>query len=77
MKAKFSLSLDLGLLREVRRLAAQRGTSVSAILETLLREIVNERKNYNRARQRALARLRKGMNLGWKPSESRCHLYER
>jgi len=77
MKTNITLKLDSGLLREVRILAAEEGTSISALLSARLEQIVRERKNYDRARKRALARLRAGLELGWKRPRSRDELHER
>ena len=77
MKANITLKLDADLLREARILAAEDGTSISAMLAGRLEQIVRERKSYERARKRALARLREGMNLQWTPPRSRDELHER
>jgi predicted transcriptional regulator len=77
MKTNITLKLDTDLLREIRVLAAQEDTSVSAMLATRLEQIVRERKAYHRARQRALARLREGMDLRWTPAASRDEIHER
>ncbi len=53
------------------------GTSVSALLAARLGQIVTERKTYRRARRRALARLREGLDLRWTPDRSRDELHER
>ena len=42
-----------------------------------LEAIVRERKAFDRARRRALARLRKGLDLQWTPPKSRDELHER
>jgi hypothetical protein len=77
MSRLLTLKLDASLLREIRILAAEQGTSISAMLADRLEQIVRERKSYDRSRRRALARLRDGMNLGWTPPRSRDELYER
>jgi hypothetical protein len=77
MKANITLKVDAGLLREAKILAAEDGTSISSILSGRLEQMVGERKTYERARKRALARLREGMNLQWTPSRSRDELHER
>jgi len=56
---------------------SEEGTSISAMLAARLEQIVRERKNYDRSRRRALARLREGLNLGWSRPRSRDELYER
>ncbi len=77
MKANITLKVDADLLREAKILAAEDGTSISAMLSNRLEQIVRERKTYERARKRALARLREGMNLRWTPPRSRDELHER
>jgi hypothetical protein len=77
MKTNITLKLDATLLREVRILAAEEGTSISALLSARLEEIVRQRKTYDRARKRALARLREGIDLQWTPPRSRDELHER
>lgn len=77
MKTNITLKLDAGLLREAKILAAENQTSISAMLAAQLEQIVRQRKTYDRARRRALARLRDGMNLHWTPPRSRDELHER
>ena len=77
MKANVTLKIDASLLREARVLAAEEGTSVSALLADRLEALVRERKAFDRARRRAVARLRKGLDLGWTPPRSRDDLHER
>lgn len=77
MKTNITLKLDASLLREVRIMAAEEGTSISALLAARLEQIVRERKQYDRARQHALARLRQGFDLHWTPPRSRDELHER
>jgi predicted transcriptional regulator len=77
MKTNITLKLDADLLREVRILAAEEGTSISALLAARLEKMVRERKAYDRARRRGLARLREGFNLEWKRPRSRDDLHER
>lgn len=59
-----TLSLPAEDLREARILAASRGTSVSRLLARMLRDLVEQETGYARARDRSLARLRAGMDLG-------------
>jgi hypothetical protein len=77
MKTNITLKLDTALLREVRAIAAEKGTSVSALLMACLEQVVIKRKAYGHARKRALARLREGLDLHWTPSRSRDDLHER
>jgi hypothetical protein len=59
-----TLSLPEEDLREARILAASRGTSVSQLLARMLKELIEQETGYTRARNRSLARLREGMDLG-------------
>ena len=77
MKTNLTLKLDSELIREVRILAAEEGTSISALLAERLGRMVHERKVYDRARKRALARLSEGYELHWKRPRSRDELHER
>ena len=77
MKTNVTLKLDTDLLREARVFAAEEGRSVSALLTERLESLVRERKGFDRARRRALARLREGLDLGWTPPRSRDELHER
>lgn len=77
MKTNITLRLDADVLREARILAAEEGLSISALLAAKLDEIVRQRKGYDRARRRAMARLEKGFDLGWTPPRSRDELHER
>src|SRR5437764_14028989 len=77
MKTNVTLKLDADLLREARVLAAEEGRSISALLADRLEAIVRERKAFDKARRRALARLREGLDLQWTPPKSRDELHER
>jgi hypothetical protein len=77
MKANVTLKLDSDLLREARVLAAEEGRSVSALLTDRLEAIIRDRKAFEKARRRALARLREGLDLRWTPPRSRDELHER
>jgi hypothetical protein len=77
MKTNITLKLDAALLREAKILAVEEGTSLSAMVAAKLEQVVRERKGYEQARKRALARLREGMDLNFKPPKSRDELHER
>lgn len=77
MKTNVTLKLDAELLKEARVLAAEQGSSISRMLADKLEELVRERAGYDRARKRALSRLRVGMDLGWTRPGSRDELHER
>ena len=77
MKTNVTLKLDADLLREARVVAAEEGRSISGLLADRLEAMVRERKAFDRARRRALARLRNGMDLQWTPPKTRGELHER
>lgn len=77
MKSNITLKVDAALLREARIIAAEAGTSISALVADRLEDMVRERKAFTRARRRARARLREGLDLQWTPPRSRDELHER
>jgi hypothetical protein len=76
-KTNVTLKLDADLLREARVIAAEGGLSMSALVTDHLESLVRERKAFERARRRALARLRKGLDLHWTPAAPQHELHER
>lgn len=77
MKTKITLTLDVELLQAARAVAAEEGLPLSALLTDQLAAIVRERRGFAEARERALARLREGIDLGWTPARSRHEVHER
>jgi hypothetical protein len=77
MKTNITLKIETDLLREARVLAAEQGTSISALVTSRLEQAVRERRGYEQARRRAIARLRRGFDLQWTPPASREELHER
>jgi len=77
MKTNITLKIESDLLREARILAAEQNTSISALLAGQLQHAVQQRKRYDTASRRAIARLRKGYDLRWTPPSSRDELHER
>ncbi len=76
-KTNVTLKIEADLLKQARILAAEEGTSISALLASRLEQEVRERKGYQQARRRALARLRTSFDLQWAPPRSRDELHER
>jgi len=77
MKANVTLKIDEELLREARILAAEEGSSISALLAAQLAQTVQSRRGFQHARIRSKARLNAGYDLGWTPPKSRADIYER
>ena len=76
MKTNVTLKVDSDLLREARVLAAEEGRSLSALLTDRLKGMVHHRKAFERARRRALTRLRVGLDLRWTPPKTRDEVHE-
>ena len=72
-----TLTLDEETVREARVLAAQRGLSVSAFLRVELAGLVERQRGYAKARDSAMARLRRGHALGGGKLPSREELHDR
>ena len=77
MKATITLKLDATLLREIQAIADEEGTSISALLAARFERIVRDRKDYERARERALIRLSNGLDLQWTRPATRDEVHER
>lgn len=77
MKTNLTLKLDRNLLRKVRVLAAERDTSISALMVEQLEKAVQEHDGYEDAKRRALIRMKRASNLGYTPPASRDELHER
>jgi len=74
-----TLSLPRALLKRVTRLAADRDTSVSALMTDALTRLADEDRRYSAARKRALAALRtpRSLGTGGRRTWSRDELHER
>ena len=70
-----TLSLPKDLLRKAKILAIEKNTSLSGLLTQTLRNMVSDQEAYEQARQRNLAFLKSGFDLGtqgkiaWKREE--------
>jgi predicted transcriptional regulator len=74
-----TLSLPRELLKRVKRLAADRDTSISALLTEALANLADEHRRYSAARKRALAAMKSTRSRGTdgRPSWTRDELHER
>jgi hypothetical protein len=59
-----TLSIPKNVLRKAKILAIQKNTSLSGLLTQTLIELVSEQESYEKAKQRNIKLLEKGMNLG-------------
>lgn len=74
-----TLRLPRKLLKHVKRVAADRDTSVSALMTEALARLADEDRRYSAARKRALTALRSAPSLGTRGRRnwSRDELHER
>ena len=74
-----TLSLPRDLLKRVKRVAADRETSVSALMAAALAGVVDEDRRFSAARKNALGALKSAGSLGTKGRRSwtRDELHER
>ena len=77
MKQNITLAIDQRLLKRARSIAAQQGTSVSAMLASELRRIVETQEAYAQAKARALAQLDSPFQLGGGGIRNREDLHDR
>jgi len=75
-KSNLTIKIDDDLIRAVRVLAAERNSSISALVSTYIENVLRNGAEYQAAKERALARMKKGWDLGWKPV-SREEAHER
>ena len=59
-----TLKLPIETVRKAKVLAAERGTSISALVTEKIDELVGEDAEYQAARRRALECLKQGWHLG-------------
>lgn len=74
-----TLSLPRELLRRIKRLAADRGASVSTLLIEALARLADEDRRYSVARKRSLTAIRstRSLGTGGRRTWSRAELHER
>jgi predicted transcriptional regulator len=78
-KQNVTLSLPRELLKRIKRLAADRDPSVSALMSEALARMADEERRYSAARRRSLGALRTARSLGTggRHTWSRDELHER
>jgi hypothetical protein len=77
MKQNITLAIDKQLLKRARSFAAQRGTSVSAMLADELQKIISQETEYQQAHAKALALLSSPFRLGGGKIPKREALHDR
>jgi Family of unknown function (DUF6364) len=74
-----TLAIPRDVLRKAKMIAVRRDTSVSGLLTSYLREVVDEDDEYGRAMKRQLRTMKKARKLGLtgRPTWTRDELHER
>jgi len=76
-KQNITLSLKKDLIRQARQLSARKSTAVSKLLSEELERLVRNHEQYERAKRRALAALKKGFHMGGTIAVTRDQLHDR
>ncbi len=77
MKQNITISLDKDLIQAGKVIAAQRGTSLNRMLRMELARIIRNVRQYDMAKQKAIAAMRAGFHSGMDRYPSRDELHER
>ena len=77
MKQNITLAIEKPVLKEARKLAVQRGSSISGLLAEELRKMVKREAAYTQAKAKALAHLDAPFHLGGKRMADRRELHAR
>lgn len=77
LKRNLIVQLDERLVKKAKVLAAQRDTSVTQLVADLIEDLVERDDAFGTAKKRALARLRKPIDLGGPPYLTREQIYDR
>jgi hypothetical protein len=77
MKQNITLAIEKPILREARKLAVRRRSSISQLLSDELEKMVNREAAYSRAKARALAHLDSPPHLGGRRMPDREGLHDR
>ncbi len=77
MARNITITMDEEVLKKARVFAARRGLSVSALLRSEILRLVDDDDAYQRAKEAAQRRLKRGLALGGGPYPTREELYDR
>ena len=76
-KVNLTIKIDKALLRKIRVLAAEKDTSISALVAEAIEQTSTQSGRYEEAKRRAIARMNSGIELNWEKPLSRDELHER
>ncbi|MCG6533726.1 MAG: hypothetical protein L7F78_03345 [Syntrophales bacterium LBB04] len=77
MKQNITISLDKDLIRAGKMIAAQQGTSLNRMLRLELEKIIRNARQYDVAKQKAIAAMKAGFHSGLDRYPYRDELHER
>ena len=77
MKQNITITLDKELIRTGKMIAAQKGTSLNRMLRQELERIIRNAKQYDTAKQKAIAAMTAGFHSGMDRYPSKNELHER
>ena len=77
MKQNITISLDKDLIQTGKMIAAHRGTSLNRMLRQELERIIRNAKQYESAKRKAIAAMKKGFHSGMDHYPSRDEIHER
>lgn len=77
MKQNITISLDKELIRAGKMIAAQQGTSLNRMLRLELERIIQNVRQYDMAKQKAITAMKTGFHSKMDRYPSRNNLHER
>jgi hypothetical protein len=77
LKQNITISLDKDLIQIGKVIAAQKGTSLNQMLRLELEKIILNIRQYDMAKQKAIAAMKSGFHSGMDRYPSRDELHER
>ncbi|MEN6468590.1 MAG: hypothetical protein ABFD45_06525 [Smithella sp.] len=77
MKQNITISLDKDMIRAGKMIAAQQGTSLNRMLRLELERIIQNARQYDMAKQKAISAMKMGFNSDMDRYPSRDELHER
>ena len=77
MKQNITISLDKDLIQAGKVIAAKRGTSLNLMLRQELEKLIRNERQYDMAKQKAIAAMHTGFHSGMDRYPSRNDLHER
>lgn len=77
MKQNITISLDQDLIQAGKVIAAKRGTSLNRMLRLEMEKMIRNAKQYDTAKQKAIAAMKTGFYSGVNCYPSRDEIHER